>query len=365
MKSVYIHGSYFGNNFGDVLLVDLFAKRIRGLGYQPIFPFASDFYFSQTGTDVGIINKEKVLAGIFCGGGYLGEPGSGKLKWSIRNYLRHDRAYRLFRKNNIPYAVVGTGCGPVSHHPFKTTVSNIIKNSEFVVLRDEMSKKYAETYSGREDVDVLADAVISMTKKDIPEENIINANSFFDENIPSDAHVVGIHLTNKFKEAGRFQSIVEAITKLSSEHTKLHFVFLSDGKSRSGRKLKQEIDSDLIAMQLPVQKYSFYKYSNHWNMVATLAKLDVVITSKLHVGVVSTAMGVNVISIPYHSKTIRYFEQLRVPERCLVTFNNSNEVYDHIVKFLKAKPISVPAEVVASSKLLFVRIKNFFEGLDT
>lgn len=364
MKSVYVHGSYFGNNFGDVLLVDLFANRIRNMGYIPIFPFANDFYRQQTGTEIGIKDYNNAVAAIYCGGGYLGEPNSGKLIWSIRNFFRHHKSFRFFKNNNIPYAVVGAGCGPVTYFPFSITVKNIISKAEFVVLRDEKSKSFAQLYSGRYDIDVAADAVISMTLNDIPDESKLKATSFFNKNTPKGSHLVGIHLTDKFKDPGKFELIVEAVSKLSLDYPELFFVFLSDGKSRRGKKLKQIIDSEYISSRLGGGRFTFYDYSNHWDMAATLSGFDVVLTSKLHVGVVSTALGVNVVSIPYHSKTIRYYEQVNARERCLTSFDSVMQIYKHIETYLWSSPIEVPAEVISSSESLFESISDFLVKLD-
>lgn len=361
MKSVYIHGSYFGNNYGDVLLVDLFAQRVRGYGYEPVFPFANNLYKEQTGVKVGRVQADNVAAGIFCGGGYFGEPGSNKLKWSFRNYLRHNKAYKLMNSNKIDYGVFGAGFGPISFNPFKGSACNIMKGASDVVVRDDKSKQFIELYTSRKDVDVAADVVISLKLSDIPQKYVDLVSAKY-KSILSKPHVVGIHVTDMFDDDSTFKHIKGAIARISNENPDIYFLFLSDGTSRLGKKLKQTVDAENIANSLDDDKFSYYTYENHWEMTYLLSRLDLVITSKLHVGIVSTAMNVSVISIPYHQKTIRYYEQVEARERCLEHINSEMDVYNHIRKFIFSDAISVPKSVLDSSENVFKRMESFLNN---
>ena len=56
----------------------------------------------------------------------------------------------------------------------------------------------------------------------------------------------------------------------------------------------------------------------NWSvMVETIAKSSLIITSKLHVGIVSIAQGGKVISIPAHEKTFRLYKQLGLSDFCI------------------------------------------------
>lgn len=361
MKSVYIHGSYFGNNYGDVLLVDLFAQRVRSFGYEPVFPFANNFYEEQTGVKIGRVNKDNVVAGVFCGGGYFGEPGSNKLKWSFRNYLRHNKAYKLMNTSKIEYGVFGAGFGPISFNPFKNTACNIMKGASEVVVRDEKSKQFIEQYTSREDVDVAADVVISLKSNDIPQKYVDLVNDKY-KTVLSKRYIVGIHVTDMFNDDSTFEYIKGAISRISNENPHIYFLFLSDGTSRLGKKLKQTVDAEKIASSIDTEKYSYYDYENHWEMTYLLSRLDLVITSKLHVGIVSTAMNVSVVSIPYHKKTIRYYKQVEAKERCLENITSEQDVYNHIRKFIGSEAIPVPNSVLASSENVFKRMEIFLNN---
>ena len=171
---------------------------------------------------------------------------------------------------------------------------------------------------------------------------------------------IGIHIVNQYQDKKIFNYIKGAIRKLSLDK-KAYFVFISDGISRRGKKLQQEIDAENIASELNRDSYEFYDYKNHWEMCALLEKLDLVITSKLHVGIVSTALETSVISLPYHTKTIRYYEQIDAKERCLENPTSEKEVYDHILRFYDHKEIDVPNNVLSSSRSVFMEMYSFID----
>lgn len=364
MKKIYVHGSYFGNNYGDVLLVDLFSKHIKELGYTPIFPFASDFYKASTSTEVGVLNNnDDVIAGVFCGGGYFGEPSKNKLLWSLRNNYRHKRAYDLFKKNKIKYGIFGAGFGPITFNPFKSTASDIVRNASKVIFRDNESCLFAKEYAGDIDLSSAADVVISLDSKMIPVESSLLAEAFLTKQSKT-KKFIAIHITDKYKNKNNFKFIKEALSKLSKElMNDFHFIFISDGKSSTQRKLRQEVDIDDMIGSFPKGCFTKYNYTSHWDLTAVLQKMDVVITSKLHVGIVSTALGVNVISIPYHSKTIRFYDQMNSSDRCLMDFSSSDDVYDHLYKFIGHDAIDIPIDILESSKSVFTSINKFINNI--
>src|SRR5690606_18712814 len=58
-------------------------------------------------------------------------------------------------------------------------------------------------------------------------------------------------------------------------------------------------------------------------LIATLKCADLVITNKLHVGIVSVSLNGRVISIPTHHKTVRFYDQLGLGDCCIATSNLS------------------------------------------
>jgi polysaccharide pyruvyl transferase WcaK-like protein len=58
-------------------------------------------------------------------------------------------------------------------------------------------------------------------------------------------------------------------------------------------------------------------YNGIDDLMERIADCDTIITSKLHVGIVASALGRKVISLPVHPKTSRFYEDLSLKEFCL------------------------------------------------
>ena len=89
-------------------------------------------------------------------------------------------------------------------------------------------------------------------------------------------------------------------------------------QNKSVNYLKEQLNRDCIV----------YKHENIWDTTALLSQLDLVLTNKLHVGIVSYALGTNCIGIPYHPKTTRFYKQINQSELCIPLLEiKENDVY--------------------------------------
>lgn len=365
MKSVYLHGSCFGNNFGDVLLFDFFAKRICQNGFEVVLPFATKGFAELLDTPVftgkDVQRNSSPVAGVFCGGGYLGEPGSGKFWWAVRNTIRYLRPYMFLKRKELPYGVFGVGFGPLSYQPFKELAKRIVNDAEYVCVRDSESYNYIVSLGMDKDVDVYSDVISSLSGNDIPAD----AKAFADA-ILSDGYNVGVHVTDKYKNKGVFDSVVQALIALAEKNPDINFLMIVDGISRSGRKLKQEVDAERILAALPSGNSRVINYESHWRLVGLIDRLDMVVTSKLHVGIVGCALGKNVVSIPYHGKTERFYKQALISERCLSNVNvaNDEQIFYHLSKFYRAPGVLLPSEMISSSLSVMRRLDDFLKNVD-
>lgn len=363
MSFVYLHGSYFGKNFGDVLLVDIFAARIKKLGFSVILPFADKFYEEEVGCSVGRpLDESEIVYAVFCGGGYFGEPGTRKRYWSLRNSYRHGRAYFLFRKKKIPYGIFGVGFGPITHQPFLGIAKKIFLHAQYACVRDIESFRFLEAYGVARSVDVFADAVMTLRASDIPEAEVAKEITFKRDN--NFDYFIGVHLTNKYDDSSAFDKIKKALVMFASRYGDAKFVFISDGKSRTGRKLQQEIDALVLSDALPQDRVIHACYKSHWQMVALINKLDMIVTSKLHVGIVSSSLERNVISIPYHSKTVRFYRQIKQEDRCLVGELEVGSVFDLLSAHYGSAGVVIPDDVRRNAERNFEVISGALAKVD-
>src|SRR5690606_18311259 len=70
--------------------------------------------------------------------------------------------------------------------------------------------------------------------------------------------------------------------------------------------VKQEFDEDTVVS---------FKYENPSHLIALINELDIVITTKLHCGIVANCLGKYTLSISVHNKTMRLYKQLNLENR--------------------------------------------------
>ena len=66
-----------------------------------------------------------------------------------------------------------------------------------------------------------------------------------------------------------------------------------------------------------------------------LQEFDLVITTKLHVGIVSWVLGTPVCSIAAHSKTIRFYRQIRRDQFCVPIASACDNIADWLSSFMR------------------------------
>jgi len=88
--------------------------------------------------------------------------------------------------------------------------------------------------------------------------------------------------------------------------------------------------------------------------------VDLIITPKLHVGIVGAALGKSVLSFPYHIHKIkRYYRQIGEEDRCVLLKDITESVaYDKLIKYC-----SIPITVNDSFRDLAQKNLNALEEL--
>src|SRR5690606_25408937 len=93
------------------------------------------------------------------------------------------------------------------------------------------------------------------------------------------------------------------------------------------------------------RKIEIIDYKDVGTNVDNIASFSSVITSKLHVGIVATQLGVPVYSIPHHQKTIRYYKQIDYLDNCNPFYDFDEEKHKNILENEKyLKPGTIPSQ---------------------
>ena len=76
-------------------------------------------------------------------------------------------------------------------------------------------------------------------------------------------------------------------------------------------------------------------YEDHQLLTALISEMDSVATNKLHVGIVSAAVGTSVVSFPFHNKTLRFYKQIEAEQRCIpLKFVERGDIKRQIERYL-------------------------------
>ncbi|BFL84876.1 hypothetical protein LFREDSHE_33260 [Shewanella baltica] len=297
-----VHGSYFVDNFGDTLLVKLMCDRVAEIvGKENVYLATVGHQNEQLSIGYPVVSAElkgKVTHLIYAGGGYFGEPpskGFSLFRWYVRNYFRH--SHWLKEYENAKVAVFGVGFGPLKFLGLERFIIKPLKAAEMVLVRDKQSFDYLKK-----------NRLLSEKKVDICVDYALSLDSIHAEkNSKIALHVPNLDVENIAK-------LIEGI--MASEYTNNSIDFILDSSSDFSDERVRDIKT-LISELGFAGSVEFVNYDNVSSLISRLSRYMFVITTKLHVGIVSTAIGTKVISVPGHPKTLRFYKQIELENFCI------------------------------------------------
>ncbi|KPV96915.1 polysaccharide pyruvyl transferase family protein [Pseudoalteromonas sp. P1-8] len=301
-KKIVVHGSYFVNNFGDTLLIKLLCDRIAFFCGKENVRLATDgLTEEQNSIGYAVVNaneKNDVKHVIFSGGGYFGEPNVGivqKARWVYRNYNRHFAWNSDFPK--AQYHILGVGVGPLENPIYRKLVGNFLSKCSNILVRDKESYNFCKDYFSLDDVGVCVDLALSTPL------------------VEEERKGLAIHLDTASEAV-----IAKVLSFIKVEHrdfldAPLNVIF--DNHVSYNDEIIAKYKSALEKAGFTDSDYKLVPYVNVTEMISLLASFELVITSKLHVGIVTISQNGKVIAIPKHSKTKRLYSQLSLSQFCI------------------------------------------------
>lgn len=295
---VAIHGSYFCRNFGDTLLIRMMCDRVsEQVGRENVYLAVKANDAEQREIGYPVLPKEKrteVTHLIFSGGGYFGEPNDNvvrKIKWGLRNYKRHFSWLSTFGCAKI--AIIGVGVGPITNIFYRRAVRRLINNAEIRLVRDKESIYFAKKH-GASDVNLglCVDMALMVPKSERPRSS------------------VGLHIGNL--KASKIKLVISALFSKYGAEVEYHVIKDSPGVISS-----ECVDAYTEMSRQHGIELILHDYIDYHELLRDLERYELVVTSKLHVGICAIAQGARVISVPVHEKTPRLYKQLHLEEFCI------------------------------------------------
>lgn len=343
-NSISVHCSYFGDNYGDTLFVVEMLKFLESTGVDAqdvCLPFASERVVSQVGLVkkgfVNFLRSEKV---IFAGGGYFGEPSKGKLFWNLRFLLRHGVVILGSLLLNKKVIVTGVGVGPISSSINRFLIRSLFNRATRVLVRDKDSLAFSVNTLGVKKCELSSDPIIS---------SAINTK-FITQN--KDIKNVGIHLP-MLVDSVALQTMAKELKHLQDKYNFQYVVFLDFYKPNFNNLIEKHL------VQLNV-RYTNFQYDGVKSLSTTLGNFDFVITTKLHVGIVTTSYGIPAFSLYVHTKTPKYYNLIKKGNWCKAFYDFEEGDFERFINSIKNDiVVNIPKDVINSSKDNYLVIKDW------
>ena len=324
MKKLYIHGSFMNDNYGDFLLYYVVESIVEK--YESKYIWCSsdvdtsyDKYCKVNRKNKSNAIKDAELV-IFAGGGYFGEPANDKFKWNIRCLLKHIiPAYRVYKKK-IPYIIVGVEAGPISFGLNRHLMKKIFDGAEKVSVRNEESMAFLKKINVKNEIEVNPDWIMGINENDFPIKDIN-----VDEIIDSTKKNIFVHLTSGIDTIG-MENVVNDLIEYQNNNRDIRYIIGCD-QAKSTQKENVKKIFDIINNQ----DNKFLLYDSPWHLSKILNSVDAVITDKLHVGIVATKYGKEVICTAKHPKSVKFYNVINRSEWAnLLSSVKSKETLDKL-----------------------------------
>ena len=347
-QAVVVHGAFEGANFGDTLLLRLFADRARLRGVQRVYATNVSRHAANFCNVIPMRRRAAILSGmpiVFCGGGYFGEPPLDLFKWRLQLWRKHLSVgvpAALLKRSS---AILGVGVGPLASWWVRWPVALVFRSATVCAVRDQESVDFTRNYLNPNCLQV-ADTVLGCTQ-----DELLSIAGSTPAAIPassSAARRIVVHLSGGSDDRAARRALAGAIESLVREHDDVHLVLLSD--KDPGREL--DFFAWFDASGSRVTKATFVDPAQ--------ALLEMwhswgVITTKLHVGICAAVMGKRVLSTPRHPKTLRLYRQLNRMDACTPLDAAAHDPLRALAPIVSGKslPVQIPAEVSQQARRIW------------
>lgn len=329
MKKIALHGMVSSRNFGDILMVDIVSKYLAQKAYDISIPMAcsavlNDLSIKQNNHGFWSFNSCDNL--VYTGGGYFGPMANRNFSKDLKMILKFASPSEFF----IPksgHHIIGVGVNGLDKYQItKSYMKRLFNSAGTLAVRDEESlfelEKIGVRHSG---IEVLADIALNIQLESIPANSLEYAKGEISDLRCRYEKVIALHLSGVPDEK-YYDNIYAGILKYAEKNKNVGFVLIEDHPSSTNS--SPQILAAQYLKNILLERAKIIPYTFHWNLVAVLSQIDGIVTNKLHVAIVSSALNKIAIAFTKHEKNHRFFAQIEASERCSnLQEQNPNSVY--------------------------------------
>ena len=338
---ILLNGATGGTNFGDFLFAKIFQEVVaEKVGLENVFWYESryclsDFYKEHLHYDQNKKYKLKDIDALICisGGYFCGDD------HSLRDYIiRYLRYFHLCLKcivRKIPIAIIGVEVAKPKLKLMEWIEKYILKKADLLIVRNNESYQQLLRYGIQNGI-CTVDTAHTIT----PE---LYENIDVDEKIKTmNGKKLFVHV--QLSSIQSSEKILPVLNEFLRKHSEYSVVIGLDQYVNDVVKLYEFSDKIVCSNKV------VYRYQNPIALCKVLSLMDLIVTPKLHVGIVGATMSKSVISFSNHTEKIsRFYAQLNESERSLSMANYDDKVALQILETYFDKPIYVPQEIIEKS----------------
>lgn len=295
-KSIAIWGSYNHGNYGDDIMAIMISDFVKKLGHQPIVYRLNKELAKKYRIDTSFNISELIQITTLCligGGGML--VSEGLLRILLRKNTRNFESDFIFflktlrsqNKTSYGISIGGDGKGIKANIPYwrRKFFKSIYFKAATVRLQSdlEVSKKLSFDSIYYPDILLSIPRFFKVNKK---------------KNNYSDNYKIGINLIEK--DSGRL--VREVINRFSDSDIDFYFI----NSHLPAYNFQYEIKAPKN-----IKNFHDYQYTDPYKLVNFISNLDLLISSKLHLGVTSLSVGVPFLSFKGKNKTRTFLNEIK------------------------------------------------------
>lgn len=349
-KYILLHGATNckSSNYGDYLYGEIIYLCLKEKGFDVAFYQPSEYFMTHIPEYSKKHRRRKPSAVIYVPGGYFGEGHNARFRENIVQFLRFMPIgiWASYRKK--PVAVVGVGAGPNSCKLLSYGIKRICNHAKFVSVRDDTSYVALKHLCPAANVSNCADLIIAALPN--LKQNYTNQISrLMVRN--NGKKILLVHYNNNKLALHLFASAAKYFIKSNSGYS---VIVSSDSCLENEGDLYAEF-ADAFG-----EECGHLIFDDPAELTALIQQVDMVLTCKLHVGVVACGYEKSVIAVACHpEKTKRFYEQIGTPDRCVSLYDVSSESIASLLEKFRSENIQIPQELINKAQQSWDLLDDF------
>ena len=336
------HGMLRSENFGDTLMAEIVVGWLRELTDSPIRTmFADPRLRRRLGLEpAGPFDLLTARAAVLSGGGYFQIADSGLPP--LKRFVKNAGPILLAQTVGVPSALLGIGVGRMPSRVLEAGVRRLFTKSEVACVRDHIGFEAARRVAPSANVVETADLVFTLHPDRLPQSAHVAADRLAPRR--GERRQTAVLLSNTPDRDARYRSVVDALEDAAVAQPDRHVMLIEDHVTAGSG--QQRIQA-LLHERLGPDRSSIVPYPGSWKLAALLARMDSVLTDKLHVALVAAALGAEPYSIAKHPKNLAAFASLDLENNVTMLSERSTPRYGELATraFQASAPFAIADDV--------------------